>query len=592
LTARAGRPRLRPCGLFYGNISQLFSNGLLEDRMKTRTIIGMTLIVTLSGAFLWGCGESGSAPKPAEPLPVSGEFGREPIAPEPVNEGEPVEGDYVVVLMPSEPETLNPLTRTSGYAGDVLENIIEPLTLRDFTTFELKPVIAESWEVSDDHLTYTFRLRKDVKFSDGVPLTARDVKFTFDKIKDPAVDAAHIRNYYQDVLSCETPDDYTAVFKCSQPYFKHIDFLAVDVLPKHIYGEGDFNKHPNNRKPVGSGPYVLESWDTGSQIVLARNENYWGEKPKLKKIVYKIITDSNAALQVLERQDLDVMAMTPEQWVSRASKPDFQAKFNLRSYYKPRYSFIMWNQRRPQFADKRVRRAMTLLLDRRLILETIFQGFGRPAQGVFFDESENNLDIKPLPFDPQQAKQLLDDAGWVDTNNDGVRDKDGVPFRFELMVGAGIREYEQMATVYQEELKRAGIQMDIRPLEWASFSERTDSRNFDAAPMLWENPGVINSDPYQIWHSSQSEKGSNYAGFKNEEADRIIEAARLEFDKDKRVRMYHRFQEIIYEEQPYTLMFNHQSPVAIDKRFRNVRVYKRGVVPSEWWVPLELQKYH
>lgn len=559
--------------------------------MRTRTIIGIGLIIGLSSWLLWGCGESGTAPKPAEPLPVASQFGQEPINPEPVNEGKPVDGDYVVWRVSAEPAHLNPITSTDGYANDILENIIEPLTRRDFVTFELKPILAESWEVSDDHLTYTFRLRKDVKFSDGVPLTAHDVKFTYDKIKDPAVDAASLRNYYNDVVSCELTDDYTVVFKCSQPYFKHIDFLALEVLPKHIYGEGDFNKHPNNRAPVGSGPYVFERWDTGSQVVLARNENYWGEKPKLKKIVYKFITDNNAALQVLERQDLDLMAMTPEQWVTRASKPDFQAKFNLRSYYPPRYSYIVWNERRPQFADKCVRRAMTLLLDRPLILETIFHGLGRPAQGVFFDESENNLDLKPLPFDPQQAKQLLDEAGWIDTDNDGIRDKDGVPFKFEMQVGSGIREYEQLATVYQEELKRAGIEMAIRPLEWATFSDRLHTRNFDAAPLSWGTPDVINSDPYQIWHSSQIDKGSNYGKFISEEADKIIEAGRLEFDREKRIRMYHRFQEIVYDEQPYTLLFNHQFLVAIDKRFRNVRVYKRGVVPSEWWVPLERQKY-
>ena len=560
--------------------------------MKTRTIMGISLIVTLSGAFLWGCGESGSAPKPAEPLPVSGEFGREPIAPEPVNEGEPVDGDYVVRWLPAEPPHLNVITNTDGYATIILEGIVELLTRRDFATFELKPVLAESWEVSDDHLTYTFRLRKDIKFSDGVPLTAHDVKFTYDKIKDPAVDAASLRNYYNDVVSCEVLDDYTVVFKCSQPYFLHIDVLALEVLPKHIYVDGDFNKHPNNRIPIGSGPYVFERWDTGSQIVVARNENYWGEKPHLKKIIYKIITDDNAALQVLERQDLDMMNLTPEQWVTRANQPDFQAKFNLRSYYPPYYGYLVWNQRRPQFADKRVRKAMTLLLDRPLILETIFHGLGRQAQGIFFDESENNMNLKPLPFDPDQAKQLLDEAGWGDTNNDGIRDKDGVPFSFEMMIVSGNREYDQLATVYQEELKRAGIHMAIRPLEWATFSDRLHAHNFDAAPLQWSNLSVINSDPYQIWHSSQVDKGSNYGRFVNEEADKIIEAGRLEFDREKRIRMYHRLQEIIYDEQPYTLLFNHQALAAIDKRFRNVRIYKRGVVPSEWWVPLELQRYH
>jgi peptide/nickel transport system substrate-binding protein len=134
--------------------------------------------------------------------------------------------------------------------------------------------------------------------------------------------------------------------------------------------------------------------------------------------------------------------------------------------------------------------------------------------------------------------------------------------------------------------------MQIRPLEWATFSERLDSRNFDAAPLAWGNPSVVDADPYQIWHSSQADKGSNYVGFKNAEVDRILEQARLEFDRDKRIQMYYRFQEIIDDEQPYTLTFNPQALVAVDKRFRNVKVYRRGLMAREWWVPAELQKYH
>jgi len=561
--------------------------------MKIRTIIGATLIISFSVYLLWGCGESGTSQPEVKPLPVAGEFGREPINPEPVDEGTPVDGDWLIMRLPSEPPHLNPITSSDGYSRKINDVVFDTLIYRSHVDFEYEPRLATSWEVSPDHLTYTFHMRKDATFSDGLPVTAHDVKFSFDKIKDPGVDAAHLRNYYNSVESCEIIDDYIVKFTCNKPYFQHLGVVGeFYIIPRHIYGEGDFNKHPNNRHPIGSGPYVFERWDTGSQIVLARNENYYGEKPHLMKMVYKVVTDDNAALQLLERQELDVMAVTPETWVRRAKDPDFQAKFNLRSYYLPRYGFIMWNEARPQFQDKRVRKALTLLLDRPLILETIFHGFGRLAIGTFYDESENNMALKPLPFDPEQAKQLLTEAGWVDRDNDGVREKEGIPFRFEMMMPTGSREYDQMLTVYQEELRRAGIEMSLRPLEWATYSERLDFRNFDAAPLLWSNPSVVDSDPYQIWHSSQTEhKGSNFIGFKNEEVDRILEKARTEFDRGKRIKMYHRFQEILYEEQPYTLTFNYQSLVAIDKRFRNVRIYKRGPMPEEWWVPAELQKY-
>jgi peptide/nickel transport system substrate-binding protein len=248
--------------------------------------------------------------------------------------------------------------------------------------------------------------------------------------------------------------------------------------------------------------------------------------------------------------------------------------------------------RKPMFADKRVRKALTMLLDRELIRETISYGLTQQVTDPFFIFSvEHNPRLQPLPFDPEQAKQLLDEAGWIDTNGDGIRDKDGVPFRFEMLFASGIPSDEQMGTVYQEELKRAGIDMQLRPLEWATLLERTHARNFDAYRLAWFGP-TTEEDPYQIWHSSQAENGSNYVGFASAEADEIMEKARLEFDHEKRANMYHRLSEIIYEEQPYTFLFTRQTLAAVQRRFHGVKVYKlAGLDQREWWVPLSLQKY-
>ncbi|MCX5757071.1 MAG: ABC transporter substrate-binding protein, partial [Candidatus Hydrogenedentes bacterium] len=237
-------------------------------------------------------------------------------------------------------------------------------------------------------------------------------------------------------------------------------------MPKHVYGQGDFNTHPNNRKPVGSGPYAFETWDTGMQIALARNEKYWKTKPHILKHVFKIITDANAAFQVLERQELDWMSMTPELYVNRTQKPEFQAKFTTYKYSAPVYNYVGWNLRHPQFQDKTVRQALTMLLDRKLILDTIYYGLGKEVTGEsFIDGPEYDQAIKPLPFDPVKAKQLLDAAGWLYSDKDGVRVKDGVPFRFEMLIRSSSAEAAQIATVFQEELKRANIAMTIRPLE-------------------------------------------------------------------------------------------------------------------------------
>ena len=547
--------------------------------LDTRTYLMATGVGIL--CILAGCGKEASTP------PLS------PQAQKAAAESGPVDGDWLMGRMPNEPGKINPITSTDAYARALEDLIFDSLLDYENETLAKEPRLAESWEIAPDHLTYTFNLRKGVVFSDGAPLTAHDVKFTFDRLMEPTTDSAHLRNYYQDIELCEVVDNHTVRFTCKKPYFKHLTMLGgISVMPRHIYGEGDINVHPNDRNPVGSGPYVLEGWETGLRMTLARNERYWGEKRHILKRVYKIITEPNAAFQVLERQELDQMGLTPELYMNRANKPAFQAKFDVHTYYAAGYSYVGWNMRRPLFQDKMVRRALTMLLCRQEILETIYYGLGKLVTGSFFvDGPEYDSSVEPWPFDPQQARQLLEAAGWRDSDRDGLRDKDGAPFRFELLIVANKPETEAMATVYQEELKRAGIEMIIRRLEFNTLIERLDTFNFDSAVMGWSIPR-IEADGYQVWHSSQAvEKGSNFVGFKNAEADQILEQVRLEFDEQKRFALNHRFHAILHEEQPYSFMFCLESLQAVDKRFQNVRIYPGGLDALEWWVPASLQRY-
>ena len=515
--------------------------------------------------------------------------------------GPPVDGDWVINRLPVEPQTLNPVLETAdAYTQQIVGAVFESLLDSDKDTFELKPMLAESYEISDDHLTYTFTMRKDATFSDGVPVTAHDVKFTFDAIQNPANETADLRNYFQDVTNVELLDDYTVRFTCAKPYFRHVIMLSgMPIFPKHIYEQGDFNTSPNNRKPIGSGPYVFETWQTNQQIVLARNDKYWNPERAghVDKLVYKIITDNNAAFQVLEKQEIDAyMRLTPEQWMNQAATPEFEAKFNKYKYwgttgYAASLSYVAWNLRKPQFQDKRVRRALTMLLDRQEILDTLYYGLGKVVTGPSdLNSPEYDSSIKPWPFDPEGAKALLDEAGWIDHDGDGIRDKDGTKLSFEFMFPPGANEVDQMATVYQEELRRAGIDMRIRTIEWATFIENITKREFDAVTLRWAMPP--NSEPYQIWHSSQAEKGSNYPGFSDPEVDKLLEDIRTEFDREKRIPMFHRVHAILHEEQPYIFLWSRLELAAVDKRFHGVKVYRLGMDTTEWWVPLDMQRYH
>ncbi len=508
--------------------------------------------------------------------------------------GDRVFGDWRITQLSAEPSTLNPITSTDVYAGNIDGYIYESLLKRDEKSRELVPVLAEKWEISANHLMYTFHLKKNIKWSDGHEFTARDILFSFDRIRDPKVDAAHLRGYYQDIEKVEALDGYTVRFHYRIPYFLALEFCGgIPIVPAHLFKEGEeFNQHPIGRKPVGTGPYKLLHWETGKEIALVRNEDYWGEKPAIDRIVYKVITDQSVGLQVMKQGGLDEMDLRPIQWEKQTQNKRFEENFRKLSYYNPSYSYIGWNAQRPVFSDKRVRRAMTMLVDRELILKKILFGLGTIITGPFYVNSpEYDKNIKPYPYDPKAALELLKSAGWDYRPGEDVLQKDGKPFEFEFLLSAGSKFGEQLATMLQENLKEIGITMSIRKLEWAVFIQRIEEHSFDACTMGWSLGWE--SDPYQIWHSSQAvDKGSNFVGFKNAEADKLIEEARKEFDPDKRREMYYRFQEIVHDEQPYTFLFTNKALVAVSRRFHNVEVYPLGLAPLYWWVPKEAQKYN
>lgn len=496
-----------------------------------------------------------------------------------------VHRDWLITQLSAEPATLNPITATDAYAANIDSYIYESLLKRDDKTLKLVPVLAKSWDVSPNHLVYTFHLKRNIHWQDGAPFTARDILFSFNRINDPKVDAAPLRAYYQDIKKVEVVNDYTVRFYYRVPYFRALEVCgSMPIVPAHLFHKGeDFNDSPIGRHPVGTGPYRFLRWDTGEQIVLVRNPNYWGPKPHLKRIVFKVITDSTVALQVLKQGGLDFMSLRPIQWVKQTENRRFLEHFRKLKYYQPSYSYIGWNLRRPLFQDRRVRRALTMLVNRQAILKELLFGLGTVVTNNFYvNGPDYDHSIKPYPYDPAAAVALLKAAGWEDHNGDGILDKAGVPFSFEFLIPAGSKFAEQLATVLQENLKRVGIRMTIRKLEWAVFVQEIQQHHFDACTLAWSLGWE--SDPYQVWDSSQAAHGSNFVGFRNAEADQLIEKARREFDPQKRRQLYYRFQQILHREQPYTFLFTTEALVAVSRRFQNVHVYPMGLDPRKWTV--------
>ncbi len=507
--------------------------------------------------------------------------------------GKPVEGDWLVRSLSAEPATLNPITATDVYESVINGFIYETLLERDKKTFEMKPLLAERWTISKDKLKFTFYLRKGIKWQDGKEFTAKDVIFSYKKIMDPKVDSPHLRNYYRDIKKVEMINKYTVRFTYSKPYFLALEICGgMPIVPEHIFKNGDFNTHPNNRHPIGTGPYIFEKWETGKEIVIKRNPDYWGKKSYINKIVFKIITDDTVRLQLLKRGDIDLAGLRPIQWVKQTSTTLFNTRLRKLKYYTPNYNFIAWNLKRFYFKDKRVRQALTHLINRRAILKNILYNLGNITTGPFYFFSKYyDKTVKPYKYSISKAKKLLKEAGWVDSNNDGILDKDGVDFRFTFLISSGSKFAEQLATIIKENFKKAGIIVDIKSLEWATFIQQLDNRTFDAVTLGWSMG--VEQDPYQIWHSSQAQKGSNFVGFKNKRVDELIEKGRMEFNTEKRVAMYKEIHRILHDEQPYTFLFCNMSLIAVNRRFQNTKVYNLypGIDVTEWWVPKSLVKY-
>jgi peptide/nickel transport system substrate-binding protein len=538
----------------------------------------MLMLVVLPGLLLEGCTKKEGAPPPA-------------AADEPSSTQTPVIGDWLVIRINSEPATLNPITASDAYESQINGYIYESLLTLDNETLEHVPELAESWSVSEDKKQYTFILKKGLHWQDGQPLTTEDVLYTFDRARDPEVDAPHLRNYYKDLNNVEAVDDRTIRFTYSFPYFKALDMIGgLNIIPRHIFEREDFNTHSAGRSPIGSGPYRFRKWETGKEIILERYPEYWGKPHYIQRIVFRIITDETVALQVLKKGEIDFMGLQPIQWKRQTETAQFNDAFKKIRYPSLGYSYIGWNNQKDLFADKRVRRAMTMLLDRESFVKNIWYGLGTVVSGNFFIKSPDyDASIEPWPYDPEGALKLLTEAGWTDSDGDGVLDRDGVPFRFEFTYSSGSTTGEKISTMLQESLAKVGIDMSIRQLEWALFTRLLDDRAYDAVTLGWSLP--VMADPYQVWHSSQAKKGSNYIGFINEEADRIIEEGRTEFDREKRAELYRRFHRILHEEQPYTFLFNRDNLVALDRRFSNVNEYPLGPDSTEWWVPAEKRKY-
>jgi peptide/nickel transport system substrate-binding protein len=333
-------------------------------------------------------------------------------------------------------------------------------------------------------------------------------------------------------------------------------------------------------------------WTPGNDLVLVRNENYWRQKPPIARQRFTVITDDVARLTNYMNGLGTMVRASPEAFRTKSEDPEFAKKNHTLEWTNMRsgFGFTAWNcgprnGKLTPFHDKRVRLAMTCLLDRDRILRDFYYGYGQVATSPFPPRSPmNNPDIKPWPYDMDKARQLLAEAGWIDRDGDGILENDkGEEFEFEYTLAEGGTVSPKIAKYLKDQCAKVGIRMVERVVDWSIYSDILDNRDFDALTMMWSQ-SLPESDPYQLWDSeSIKNRGDNFVQYSNPEADRLIEEGRRELDDDKRMKIWHKLHEVLHEDQPYTFDINAPYFRFVRGTVSNVHTYPIGLDKTEMY---------
>ncbi len=506
--------------------------------------------------------------------------------------GPPVAGGTVVVGMRTDFGPFNSIVNTDLYTDEVIKYaLFTPLVQYD-EEFEVQPYLAESWEMEGD-TAVVFRIREGVQWHDGQPVTAEDVKFTFDLAKDPATASLLASAYLSEVESAEVLDPYTIRFDFARPHAQALEDFWWAPMPKHLL-EGvpidQLRTTEFNRSPIGSGPYRFVERRANERLVLERNPSFpeaMGGPPHPDRIFFRIIPEAPTMLAELLTGGVQVdIPVFPDQ------TQEIRQRANLELFAYPGRSFfyIGWNTRREPFTDARVRRAMTLAIDRPEVIEALLFGYGTPAVGPIPPWSPLDPEVEPLPHDPGRAAELLEEAGWTDRNGDGIRENaQGQPFRFTLLTSDAPLN-GAVVEVVQAQLRRVGVLADIRVVEFQTLLTQHRGRDFDAVFTSWVMDNFqVASAPMALFHSRWAEvSGSaNRSSYANPRADALIEAGAAATDPDEAREIWRDFTEMLQEDQPFTFMYWLNELAAADRSVQDVVMDPRGELVSiaDWWLP-------
>jgi len=476
--------------------------------------------------------------------------------------------------------------------GDDLLSLLYPTLAIEQTDYRdhppsFTPSLATSWEFSPDHLDLTFHLRPEARWSDGVGVTAEDVVYSWKVQTDPELGwlSSEIK---ENITSVVALDEHTVRFhfRHAHPY-QLMDVNDGPIIPSHAWKkiplstweDVDWRQHS-----LSAGPFRYGDHQPQQQITLERNPSYWRSGfPRLDRVVWRVLPDQSNLLIQLKTGAIDLMeAIPPREAEHVRVHPDLQLiVFPDRSY-----GYVGWNNRNPLFRDPRVRRALTMAIDRNAILDSVLRGFGRTAVGpVLTTMWAFDHDLRPLPHDPRTARDLLARAGWKDRDGDGILDRRGQAFRFELLTNAGNEVREDICLLIKDQLQRIGIDVQPRFIEWGAMNGRLRRGRFDAYVSAWREGTQVDLAP--IWHSAPAGAPTfNFVGYHNPKVDHLLDQAAQAGSIEEQKPYFLKVQKIIAEDQPYTFLYEGERLDGLNRRVRGAVINDASPYFNleEWWV--------
>lgn len=530
----------------------------------------------------------------------------------------------------SDPDKLNPLTSQGAGSAYIEHSIFMYLLDVDKEKLEVIPWLAVArpiiTELTDSiyKLKIDYEIRPEAVWDNGTPVTAHDVEFSFKTTKNPHVDAEHQRPYIDFVAHIEIDKENPKKFSF---YTNELHYAAEFssggvnyIIPEYIYDPNqymrnftlkqlsdeeelnkiredanlikfaqEFNSEKYQREKgfiAGCGPYTFENWATGQRVVLKKKQDWWGNKLKGTKsfenhpdeLIYEILNDQITAITAVKDQSIDLMrSVRPYDFNALKTDKKFNEDFYMFNTDFLSYTYIGMNMKNPILKDKSVRKAIAHCVDVKQLIEVLNYGFAKPmASFVHPSKAHYNNDLKPYEFDLVKAKELLEQAGWFDTDGDGILDKviDGklTPLKLSIKYNAGNDVREKTSLFLKNNAKTVGIDLTINVRDWAVYLDECTNHDFDMYILGWVQEAILD-DPKQLFHTESYNGGSNYPGFGDAYSDKLIDNLRKELDTEKRIEMFKELQAIVHDEVPYILLFSPDNLVVVNKRYDNVKTY-------------------